>query len=94
MPAGFGYKCAWGTDKQRLLEHLLNARDLSYTMDRDEIIEGIRFAAAPVHRAEGKVAASLCMPGAALRMLISWFCSLGRLAAQVADTIRERLGNV
>jgi len=78
-------------NRSELVADLEAAKDMGYTVDRGEGIEGIHCVAAPVFDADGVVVAAVTVMGPAFRLPDSEFARAGERCMAAARDIDERL---
>lgn len=79
-------------DALRLQLHEVGLRGYAQTIE--ELEEGLNAVAAPVRRADGRVAAALSVSGPAFRMRPVELPRIARLTVEAANSISRRLGHV
>ncbi len=79
------------TDRVRLEAELAAVRERGYATIADELEPGLSAVAAPIREAGGAVVAVLCVSGASLRLARHRLELLGRVTAEQADEISQRL---
>lgn len=79
-------------DRPRLEAELETVRERGYATIVDELEEGLSAVGAPIREPGGAVVAVLCVSGATLRLRPQRLELLGRVAAEQAGEVSERLG--
>ena len=80
------------TDRARLEAELETVRARGYATIVDELEDGLSAVGAPIRERGGAVVAVLCVSGATLRLRPQRLELLGRVAAEQAGEVSERLG--
>jgi IclR family acetate operon transcriptional repressor len=78
--------------KAHLLQHLKQVREQGYSVDLEEIEEGLRCVGAPVRDHTGRVVAAVSVSGPRHRFSTEAIVELARLVRQSADQISARMG--
>ena len=81
-------------DADVLRTQLDEVRRRGYAQTIEELEEGLNAVAAPVRRADGRVAAAISVSGPAFRMRGIDLPRMARFAMDAADAISHRLGYV
>lgn len=80
------------TEPKRFKEHLAEVRQRGYSLDLEELEEGLRCVGAPVRNHTGEVVAAISVAGPRHRFTTTAIGTLARLVRQSADEISARLG--
>lgn len=80
------------TNKRVLMDHLEQVRRLGYSVDREELEEGLSCIAAPVYDHTGRAVAAVSVSGPRDRMAEDAILILGPLVRASADEISSLLG--
>lgn len=80
------------TDPKQLREDLDRCRKRNYATQIEELEDGLNAVAAPIHRADGQVAAALSIAGPSFRLRPIDLPRMGEVAIAGAEAISRRLG--
>lgn len=82
------------TDHAALMAHIDQVREQGYSVDLEELEEGLRCVGAPVYGPEGRAVAAISISGPRDRFTSEAIPRLGRLVRECAERISLRLGAV
>ena len=80
------------TDLRCLEEELELIRERGYTVDNEEIMEGLRRVAAPIRNNSGVVCAAMSVSGPVARLVGDWFARVVEMVMGTAAEISAGLG--
>lgn len=81
------------TTVEALREDLRRTRERGYGIDREEVMEGVRCVAAPIHDRSGACVAALTVTGPSTRVRMDMIETLAQATIAHAGRIAERLGH-